>query len=292
MSTATPAKPAAGVNGWSEHAELYEQHFTPLLALFARDMLTLAATTIQSRASTRPLHIQDIACGTGAMTLELLRQYPSASITASDFSQGMLDILQDKLMAERNLTQGDAAGKRVRLVLVDGQTLAGQDDNSFDLVTSSFGITLFPNIKRDIADGWFAAYRVLKKGGVIVASAWKKDCPYTLYLDHFAQARSKTPFVNPHATKDGFERLVQKAGFCSLAFYEVSHEFVFSRGQDFMDGLLDNPYFRQAVTQLGREAIYQMSGSYFKKASTADFLSSPVHFTATALICIARKPRS
>src|SRR5205809_651877 len=72
----------------------YESHMVPML--FAPYAADLAARV----AAHSPADVLETAAGTGAVTLELLRQLPRGSrITATDLNQAMLDVAAGKLPA-------------------------------------------------------------------------------------------------------------------------------------------------------------------------------------------------
>src|SRR5579872_7235506 len=114
-----------------------------------------AASIVKSRLSgTHEPQILDIACGTGDLAFELLRQIPDAKITGIDLAMPMLELFQKKInerKARITISEGD----------VEALTFA---DNSFDAVTIGFGTRNFP--KLDVAFKEIA--RVLKPGGIFV----------------------------------------------------------------------------------------------------------------------------
>jgi demethylmenaquinone methyltransferase/2-methoxy-6-polyprenyl-1,4-benzoquinol methylase len=98
--------------------------------------------------------ILDIACGTGDLAFEALRQMPSADITGSDLTQNMLDLFAQK-----------AKQRGVRVTLEKGDVEALQHpDNSFDGVTIGFGTRNFTSLPQAFSE----IHRVLKPGGVFV----------------------------------------------------------------------------------------------------------------------------
>lgn len=111
----------------------------------------------------------------------------------------------------------------LELVQDDGQSLIHFESESWDAITSSFGIALFPNIKCNRSDGWDASFCILKPNGILLASFWKGGCQYLDFLDHFNRHRGKKnkSIDNPHKTEDGFRYCLQKSGFKSVSISEV-----------------------------------------------------------------------
>jgi demethylmenaquinone methyltransferase/2-methoxy-6-polyprenyl-1,4-benzoquinol methylase len=101
-----------------------------------------------------PCAILDIACGTGDLSFEALRQMPKATVTGVDLAEPML-VLFRKKADERNLT--------IRIERGDVEALQFAD-NSFDGVTIGFGTRNFT----DLAVAFKEIHRVLAPGGVFV----------------------------------------------------------------------------------------------------------------------------
>ena len=102
-------------------------------------------------------HILELACGSGAFTSTLAAR--ANKVLATDFAPSMLDEATRKM---------DRLGiSNVTFELQDGQALT-LDDASFDRVTSSFGVMLFPERHKGFAE----MHRVLKPGGRAVVTAW------------------------------------------------------------------------------------------------------------------------
>jgi demethylmenaquinone methyltransferase/2-methoxy-6-polyprenyl-1,4-benzoquinol methylase len=99
-------------------------------------------------------HILDIACGTGDLSFELLRQIPNAQIIGIDLAQPMLDIFQQKI-DERKASIAISEGDVEALTFADG---------SFDAITIGFGTRNFTRL--DVA--FKEICRVLKPGGIFV----------------------------------------------------------------------------------------------------------------------------
>jgi demethylmenaquinone methyltransferase/2-methoxy-6-polyprenyl-1,4-benzoquinol methylase len=98
--------------------------------------------------------ILDIACGTGDLSFEILRQIPNAKITGIDLAQPMLEIFEQKI-AERKASITIGEGDVEALAFPDG---------TFDAVTIGFATRNFTRLEvafKEIA-------RVLKPGGIFV----------------------------------------------------------------------------------------------------------------------------
>ncbi|HEY3876238.1 MAG TPA: bifunctional demethylmenaquinone methyltransferase/2-methoxy-6-polyprenyl-1,4-benzoquinol methylase UbiE [Candidatus Kapabacteria bacterium] len=121
---------------------------------------TNSAQPIDSHAFSRrameggSLAILDIACGTGDLSFEALRQMPDANITGVDLAEPMLELFRKK------------AAEQHRSILIErGDVEALQfADNSFDGVTIGFGTRNFT----DLATAFREIHRVLRPGGIFI----------------------------------------------------------------------------------------------------------------------------
>jgi demethylmenaquinone methyltransferase/2-methoxy-6-polyprenyl-1,4-benzoquinol methylase len=99
-------------------------------------------------------HILDIACGTGDLSFEALRQTPDAQITGVDLAEPMLELFRAK---------AEAKGVAAQIERGDVENLQFAAD-SFDGVTIGFGTRNFTDLLRAFQE----IHRVLKPGGVFV----------------------------------------------------------------------------------------------------------------------------
>jgi demethylmenaquinone methyltransferase / 2-methoxy-6-polyprenyl-1,4-benzoquinol methylase len=98
--------------------------------------------------------ILDIACGTGDLAFEAIKQIPGAEVTGSDITLPMLDLFRKKI---------EKRGLKMKVEEGDVEDLK-YPDNSFDAVTIGFATRNFTNL--DIA--FREIHRVLKPGGVFI----------------------------------------------------------------------------------------------------------------------------
>ena len=114
-----------------------------------------AARTLQPTLQRPEAQILDLCCGTGDMTLALLKHRPStastAPILAVDFSHNMLSLGKIKFI-EKNVLPIESDALHLPLA-----------SNSVDLISSAFG---FRNLA-SYEDGLAEIFRVLRPGGQI-----------------------------------------------------------------------------------------------------------------------------
>lgn len=101
-------------------------------------------------------HILDVATGTGDFAILAHKILQPESIIAIDISEGMMAV-GEKKVREKGLED---------VITFDSQDCANLkfNDNSFDAVTSSFGVRNFENIDKSFQE----VLRVLKPGGVFL----------------------------------------------------------------------------------------------------------------------------
>ena len=108
-------------------------------------------------------HVLDIAGGTGDLAKVFSREVGrKGHVVLSDINAAMLEVGRERLI--------NAGCNNVDFVLANAETLAPFDDNSFDLVTISFGL-------RNVTDKDAALrsmYRVLKPGGRLLILEFSK----------------------------------------------------------------------------------------------------------------------
>lgn len=108
-------------------------------------------------------HVLDIAGGTGDLAKVFSREVGrSGKVVLSDINAAMLEVGRERLI--------NAGCNNVDFVLANAETLAPFDDNSFDLLTISFGL-------RNVTDkesALRAMYRVLKPGGRLLILEFSK----------------------------------------------------------------------------------------------------------------------
>jgi ubiquinone/menaquinone biosynthesis C-methylase UbiE len=258
---------------WSSYAKVYERTFASVLSLYCRDALVLASNILPPA----PASVLDVACGTGAMTTHLLRS--GFTVTATDYAQGMLNILSETLSVNN-----DRVATLPTMVCADGQTLHPFPNESFDAVTSSFGIPLFP----DRFAGWNAAKRVLKPGGAFVVLWWSEETDSMKLIEFLSHSfGTKNSLRHPCGTAKGFRQELGDCGFDVVDVTSVHHDFAYASGKIFCDGMWANPFF-SSMEAHGRDQVNERISEFFGK-SVSEFMNKPVLVEGHALLAVALK---
>lgn len=141
---------------WDRAADHYEKTAHPFTARFAAAALRRVPLTAASQ-------VLDVAAGTGALALAAART--GAQVLATDFSPGMVARIA-------------AAGlPNVEARVMDGQALE-LPDASFDAVFSIFGVMMFPDWRKGLAE----MARVTRPGGFGAVATWQSQGAATFLL--------------------------------------------------------------------------------------------------------------
>ena len=102
----------------------------------------------------------DLASNSGNPALPLAKAFPQAEILASDLAPATIEHLK------RNAASEELSN--VRAQPADAQNLHDLKDNTFLIVTCSYGLMFMPEHKKALRE----TYRVLQPGGLFVAAVW------------------------------------------------------------------------------------------------------------------------
>ncbi len=104
---------------------------------------------------TAPVHLLDIATGTGDLAIMLARCIHGSSVQGVDLSEGMVEIGRSKVKQA-------GLAERIRLDIADCLDLPFAD-NTFDGITVAFGVRNFEHL----AEGYHEMHRVMTPGGTL-----------------------------------------------------------------------------------------------------------------------------
>lgn len=187
-----------------------------------RTLIDLAPITPHSR-------LLDVAGGTGDVAFMACERKQPASIVLSDYTPAMLEV------AQKRLDDGEAHGVPVELAVVDGQDIP-YDDESFDVVTVSYGIRNMPEREKALAE----MYRVLVPGGSLCVLEFSTPpnplmrLGYNLYLRYGIPAWGKivtgdssgfvylAKSIRAFPNQQRFCRMLKDAGFNRVDYKNVT----------------------------------------------------------------------
>ncbi|GAF60179.1 ubiquinone/menaquinone biosynthesis methyltransferase UbiE [Psychrobacter sp. JCM 18903] len=174
-------------------------------------------------------HVLDIAGGTGDLAKVFSREVGrNGHVVLSDINAAMLEVGRERLI--------NAGCNNVDFVLANAETLAPFDDNSFDLVTISFGL-------RNVTDKDAALksmYRVLKPGGRLLILEFSKPVfeplskAYDLYSFTALPIMGKliandsesyqylAESIRMHPDQQTLKQMMQQAGFENCDYHNLT----------------------------------------------------------------------
>jgi ubiquinone/menaquinone biosynthesis C-methylase UbiE len=259
---------------WDDHVVLYQEVFEPLSLAFARQ----AIAGLDLRSGERVL---DVAAGAGGAARAMAEA--GARVAAIDGSPGMID---------RICRRAEAAHVGIDARVMDGQALE-YPDGAFDAALSVFGVILFP----DAAKGLAEMRRVVRPGGRIAVVTWTQPHRYELAtnlreailaLGPEAAAPAALPaqlrFVDPEA----FRGLFAAAGLRDVEIETAEAHLQLPSTRWLADRIHFAPGMEAWVLSLGERRAAALE-AFAARLEDAQGLG-PTKFGAVASIGLARVP--
>jgi len=232
--------------GWDRTTTKYAGKFSKngFTAQYAKDALNFTMGTLEI---TEPsIKILDVACGTGALSLNALDRIKNSTnslVLATDFSPNMIECVNETIKQE-NLTN-------IETKLMDGQNMVDIQDNSIDYAYSIFGAIFFPDRNK----GFKEFHRVLKPNGKVAIAGWCYDSAVLkIFIDalaHYGVDVETTPIKKTAlslADKDQFKAELENAGFRDVVIHRVVHDMVVPSAKDVVVTFHDNPVYESIIT--------------------------------------------
>lgn len=195
-------------NHWDKTAQSYKETAHEFTSLFAVDALKYVTLDSHSK-------VLDVAAGTGALALAAAKT--GAQITAIDFSPGMVASLKSEGV------------NNIDALEMDGQALQFPG-RSFDLSFSIFGVIMFPDWKKGLAE----MHRVTKPGGDCVVATWKTNGAATFLL--LGEIRKKLfpdrqgiqmpAAIQAINAPEAFVQAFMDTGFRHARIHTITHDFL------------------------------------------------------------------
>ena len=188
--------------------------------------------------------VLDIATGPGQPGISVAKAFPDATIVLSDVSE---DMLAKATAASKDLPNTST-------VIANAEDLP-YGDNEFDVVTCCYGYMFC----EDKAKALQESYRVLKPGGMLVATTWDKLDFLKLTKDIMTEVLGKTPPpppLNPMSMHEPgmMEDLVTNAGFKEMKVSHSSYPFDMGADSDFQFSMV-TILVKDKIAELGAKAV-------------------------------------
>jgi SAM-dependent methyltransferase len=138
----------------------YEDYLTPFIFdPYAEDLVERIGT---KDGMTSLKNVLELACGTGAVTKQLLtRLPPTGQLIATDLQPDMITVAKIS-MAKHHLSTPNLTWDIVDMTHIP------YEDNRFDLIVCQFGLMLVPEKLKALTE----MHRVLRPGGRLLSSVW------------------------------------------------------------------------------------------------------------------------
>lgn len=227
--------------------------------------------------------VLDIASGPGEPALSIAKALPGASVISTDISPDM---------SEKAVAAAAAAGvTNMTARVVDAVDMSEFKDGTLDAVTCCYGY-MFPEDKQKALD---ETIRVLKPGGVLVATTWDRVDMVSLAGDIMTAVLGKKPPpppINPMSLAEPglFEGMLEKAGFSGLEVTTSTYPFNFGSEKDFQVKigtiLLRDKLKEMDAIETGEKAFWDNVGKYTTTDANGDMLLPENTFK----MVVARKP--
>lgn len=192
------------------------------------------------------LRFLDVASGSGALSIPAARL--GARVLATDQSPVMLDLLKERASKE---------GLDIETRVMDGQALE-LDGNSFDMAGSQFGVMLFPDMPKGIAE----MTRVVKPGGRVLMNVYgdPREIEFFSFFVHAIQA-VRPDFTGPPMDPPPLPFQLQdpvklhqelaRAGLTSIKVETITETTEFHSGMELWDWLVSsNPIVETVLGSL------------------------------------------
>lgn len=232
------------------------------------------ADDIARRVPPSAYDVLEVACGTGIVTEQLRKALPNARIVATDLSESMLDVARAK-----NL-------EGVEFQIADALALPFED-GSFDAVVCQFGLMLFPEQEPAACE----AYRVLRPGGVWLASTWNSlaENPIADLANQVCRSfydEDSPPFFEaPFSMYDPAElrRIFESAGFREVTVEDVRCESAAPTGEEAALGLLEGSPALVRIQETGIEKLEPIKAKLIQVLE--ERFRRPVRSPLSAWVC-------
>ena len=174
--------------------------------------------------------VLDLAAGTGEGALAAIAAAPDIRVVAVDMSAPMLGAARIK-----------AAGQRVTMAVMDGQTLACRSD-SFDAALCMLGLMFFP----DPMQGASELRRVLRRGARAAVCAWSRHdrAPFpgillSVLAHHVPDQRAELLSSFSLGDPDHLHAVLEGGGLSRVEVAPALRRIVFDGFDDFWDPIAD-----------------------------------------------------
>jgi SAM-dependent methyltransferase len=166
----------------------------------------------------------DLASGPGEPGLSIAQRYPHVDVTVTDISPDQVEKAKSRSREQTN----------VQYAVSDLQDLSAFPDNSFDVVTCCYGYMFCEDTQKAFDE----TYRVMKPGGMLVATYWIKlptmDLVCATMKGSLRGQEPPTPDINPLSLSapGKVSNFVEKSGFVNPTIQTSDYPFHLGNDRD------------------------------------------------------------
>lgn len=249
---------------------------------FAQTLLLFGVDALESVGVSRGDKMLEVAAGSGELAMYAASE-KGAIVEAIDFASDRIAHLH------RSLEEYPVA---VTGRVMDGQQLEFPDCH-FDVVSSCFGVFLFPDYMKGIQE----MFRVTKPAGraVIVAWAPASQSPMRAWTQLFEKHYPEflplpmPPGVEKMSTADGMKEVMETAGFEDVSVSDAVHAFDVADTTAFTEAGLNNPALDCVQKRLSPEGRTELIRRMVELLETEYAEGGAVSYDAVAVIGCGKK---
>lgn len=176
----------------------------------------------------RPMHIMDVATGTGDFAIQACRVLQPDELIGTDISEGMMNVGREKVKLS-------GLDKQISFAKEDCTSLSFPDSR-FDAITVAFGVRNFENLDKGLTE----MHRVLKAGGHLVILELSEPETFPMKQLYAIYSKVVIPTIGKLLSKDNsaytylpqsikafpqgevMQQILYKAGFSKVTFKRLT----------------------------------------------------------------------
>ncbi len=210
---------------WDSYSKLYDKYAKSKGSYY----LQTSSKLIDSVKLAKSSKVLDLACGTGALSMVLLKQFPGVNILAVDLSKEMLKYYKKNLSKQV---------KNGQIVVKDGNAegIDKLSEEKYDVIFVSSALW-----DLEIESFVKSAKGVLKNGGKIVFNlpslVVEKERGFIYFIEHFFRQTLQSDIIYRRIPIDYLKKIFEKNGFKLSTMKDYSFNMSKKNVTDFFDVL-------------------------------------------------------